>query len=262
MNTLEIIYAKTSTFGRDLFYYLLPAILFYVISLNPLLFGYKLNYFSLEVISKANFDSFEKTIFIIIIIFLSYGFGQFLLILGFLYEKLWIKLCEKFYPYSELKKIKEKIEKLSKERYENVLPSLYINNNSSGNSSDKLIDPDSHHVLFEMLVFEKMPNVHSYFINRYNILSYLRLSFASSILFGGLVCSILFYKELEFYILVVLSISIGSSFLFMRQHFITQISFLSRIIAAYVVYIECNHSVPPPALLPQASEGSERLLLN
>ena len=94
------------------------------------------------------------------------------------------------------------------------------------------------HLDAEISVFIKEPDLHARFVERYNTLWHLRLGLAASLLISGLFCTVVGCVWCRH--LLPISLSVGvvamvSGLMLMRQHLVTNTSFLDRVLAAYQI---------------------------
>ena len=102
----------------------------------------------------------------------------------------------------------------------------------------------------EMRVFVKRPDIHTTFVERYNSLWHLRLGLAASLLLSGPFCAVvgfLWWRHLLPVSLGVGIVALVSGLVLMRQHLVTNTSFLNRVLAAYQIV---QHEAKEPETQP------------
>ncbi len=230
MSTLEQIYAKGSMLGRDLFHYGLTAVVFSFCILTALPFmnitaaakeKLRLGFWDGLVTGVLKGGVWEQTGILFCLILLSFAVGNLLLSIGFFYRNIWKEM------FGGLKHIKGMVaaeKKLSK-IVADLTPSL-----------DQLYSKTHEFQIFgEILAYQKAPDVHAKFIERYNTLTYLRLGLASAMLTGGVTS-----LGLQLYLNATIAnvpavLWIVLSLIFFRQYFVTRTGFLNRVTATYVL---------------------------
>lgn len=207
-------------FGRDLFHYGLSAVVFCFSVLSPIILMALWGGGGVSAIDLTfNLDAWEKTALTVCLVLLSYALGHILLSIGFVYRAFWKRM------FSWLKHVQNLV------RAEEKVKALFI----QGASAMSNVSPYPHdfHIIGEMSVFHRLPDVHATFIERYNTLAFFRLGLASSMISGGLVCISLLKIASIFYAISMAVLWLSMGVILLRQHFITLTGFLNRIAAAY-----------------------------
>lgn len=93
------------------------------------------------------------------------------------------------------------------------------------------------HIRLEMAVFDRRPQLHANYIERYNTLWHLRLGLAVSLLCSGIVGPAIgcWWGNCHALNICVGVFAFLSGIVLMRQHLVTNTSFLNRVLAAYQI---------------------------
>ncbi len=224
MEPLEQLYARSSSFGRDFFYYVVSAFLFFFCVASPLLLKITLDFGSTRYYGlDLQLGVSEKIILFLVLLVVSFAIGHLLLCLGVLYRSFWRKRLSEQAHVRNFTAAEEAIRRL-------IIKAKQIENAVE-------ISPYSHdfHLMAEMMAFCRNPELHERFIERYNMLAFLRLSIASSTLTGGLVCFFLLGVFSYVYVLPAALFWIFIGCIILRQHFITRTGFLNRVYTAVLI---------------------------
>ena len=217
---VDAVYGRAASFGRDVFHYIVTGTAFVVVCSVPwwpetpeLLTGLQASSLSPLIDS-----TWMQAIVLIVAVIVLFCIGHVLLSVGFCIRNMvWMKLfscCEHVVKHEEAV---QRIKCLSISQIGKV-------------------DIRDAHLDAELDVFVRRRDVHANFIERYNTLWHFRLGMAASLLCAGVVgggigscCGN-----------PVLACSVGivgivGGLLLMRQHLVTNTSFLNRVVAAYRV---------------------------
>lgn len=135
-----------------------------------------------------------------------------------LYKTTWRRL-----PHSTLKNLDDKTT-----QFKSYLRSIKIDE-----LSNALLEDIPIHLYFEMTVFVNRTDLHARFIERYNVLMFMRQSLSSCLFF---VCIVyLFLLPITIFSIVVEIILFLLSLLLFRQYILTEIGFLDRVFASYLI---------------------------
>jgi len=214
MNVLELMYTKASTLLRDVFQYCISGFLF--LSLIFFAFQQKWDGWTKLLIEEGMLWS------ILIFIIFAYVLGQTLYALSIPLFAFYKFIWKKFFSFSALK-IDKRIDDLKE----------YLNCIEIESSEKTLLKDMPKHLYFELVTFADRPDLHGRFIERYNILMYLRQSI-SSCLFFTCIAYALFLPKTLFAILTEICFLVFSIIFY--WHFVkTNIGFLDRVFVTYLV---------------------------
>jgi len=232
-SVLELAYARSSMFGRDLFHYGVSAVVFSFCLLSPVLLK---SFRACGSVSSCeltqDLDAWEKTGLTVGLILLSYALGHLLASIGFLYRALWRRSFRWTKHVGNLENAEERLESMVSRD-----PLSSTTSNSAADGEQAPMSTSDVHVFYEMEVLRKLPEVHATFVERYNTLAFLRLGLASSVLTAGFACLVLPCLKIA---PAAYAISLGlfwvaAGVLLLRQHLITQTNFLNRVAAGYAL---------------------------
>ncbi|NOZ25890.1 MAG: hypothetical protein GXO94_07385 [Nitrospirae bacterium] len=216
MNTIESIYTSAATFLRDIFMYLFSGFLF--LGLSVAILRLKSIDHPFREIRGLLPDSPEVTAGLLVIF--SYMIGQFLFSLSFILFPIYRAMLGRVFTFvrtldSSEKRIKDYLESITGE---------------SGAGS--ILQHTPVHLYFEMKVFVEKPELHRRFVERYNLLMFMKRSFSSCFFYAGVLCLVppftLDSAALMVFLLVL------SMILFWRS-IMTRIGFLDRVLTSYLI---------------------------
>ncbi len=216
MNTIESIYTSAATFLRDVFMYLFSGLLFLGLTLAIL----KLKSIDqpLDEIMNLLPDNPEMTAGLFIMF--SYMTGQILFSLSFLLFPVYRFIFGRTFNFIEALRSSEK-------RAEDYLKAL-----TAESPAGSILEGTPVHLYFEMRVFVDKPDLHRRFIERYNLLMFMKRSFSSCFFFAGMVC--LLPEFGPFWAASMLFFLVLSLILYWRS-IMTKIGFLDRVLASYFI---------------------------
>ena len=212
------IYSGASSFGRDVFHYIVTGTLFVVVCSIP--FWEWCGGLWLSSLSEAVESPGLQIVLLFVAVIVMFCTGHALLSIGFCIRNcIWTNV---FSCCVHVAKYREAI--------------LRVKNLGGGQawpSEDRDVHLDA-----EMRVFVKRPDTHATFVERYNSLWHLRLGLAASLLLSGafsVVVGCLWCRHVLPVSLTVGAVAIVTGLLLMRQHLVTNTSFLNRVLAAYQI---------------------------
>lgn len=213
------IYSGASSFGRDVFHYIVTGTLFVVVCSIP--FWERCGDFWPSSLSEAVVESTGLQIVLLFVAaIVMFCTGHALLSVGFCIRKyVWTKVL---FCSVHVANYEEAIRRVK---------------NLGGDQAWRSEDRDVH-LDAEMRVFVKRPDIHTTFVERYNSLWHLRLGLAASLLLSGAISAVvgcLWCRHLLPVSFTVGVVAILSGLLLMRQHLVTNTSFLNRVLAAYQI---------------------------
>jgi len=232
---LETAYTKTATFLRDVFQYFFCGVLFMVL---VILACESKNYRIIEK-TKESLALLPKELVIVWALITAYAIGQLMLALSDLIFKIY-KCFHKRMPDNLLKTLDDK-----KQPLREILRNMREKRRGPGELLDEGL-PE--HLYFEMVVFVKRRDLHSRFIERYNLLKNMHRILSASVLVSGLICTFLpeigrcegdYEWPSKFQVLAGV-VMLCTSVVFYRQTIKTEIEFLNRVIASYYITTEAE----------------------
>lgn len=225
MNFIGTMYTKTTTFLRDIFQYLFCGLLFCGLMLITVqLKGHSW----IDFLKKPpNMGDAVLTIsFLILCCVFFHIIGQILFSLRcipfWLYKKCWDKALEK---------CKRKTKYL-----EDYLETIPVDD-----LAESILREAPRHLYFEMVVFVNRPELHRNFVERYNVLRYMRESLSSCFFFVGIasIVALLLPPFAEFSLFGILipwlSLLLFISISLFRHSILTKKDFLDRVFTSYLV---------------------------
>jgi len=225
MNTFDLLYAKSSAFGRDIFQYLVPGTMFLLVVAIPFICSNQEFTDTLEAFFKGS--GWRTAAAVLLAVIVAYALGHVISSIGFLLRNRWRREMSKTEHVRKLKEAEEKLSELTKKTEPKAFESL---------SSEADVS-----LYCEIVTFKKDPELHAKFIERYNTLVFLRLGLASSFLVGGLldvihgIIAIFRLDGSSLWILLFSIILLWLGLLLFRQQIVTMTSFLNRLSVAYQV---------------------------
>ena len=213
---LDVVYGRAASFGRDVFHYIVTGTAFVIVCSIPWWPAIS------QLQDSSVLPMIDSTWIPAIVLFATmivlFCIGHVLLSVGFCIRNMvWMKLfscCEHVIKYGEaIQRVK-------------CLSSPQVGE----------VDMRDVHLDAELDVFVRRRDVHANFIERYNTLWHFRLGMAASLLCAGVVGGGIGSCCGD----PVLASGAGiagilGGFLFMRQHLVTNTSFLNRVVTAYQV---------------------------
>lgn len=211
------IYSGASSFGRDVFHYIVTGTLFVVVCSIP--FWERCGGLWLSSWSEAVESPGLQIVLLFVAVIVMSCIGHVLLSVGFCIRKCWNKVLCRRKHVDDYKRAIQRIKNLKRDQAD------------CGDERDAHLDA-------EVSVFLKEPDLHARFVERYNTLWHLRLGLAASLLASGLICTVVgcvWYRHLLPVSLSVGVVAMVSGIVLMRQHLVTNTSFLNRVLAAYQI---------------------------
>ena len=212
------IYSGASSFGRDVFHYIVIGTLFVVVCSIP--FWERCGGLWPSSLSEAVESPGLQIVLLFVAVIVMFCTGHVLLSVGF---------CIRNHVWRRAFSCCAHVTK-----YEDAL--LRMKNLGGGQawpSEDRDVHLDA-----EIRVFVKRPEIYTTFVERYNTLWHLRLGLAASLLLSGPFSAIvgcLWCQDGLALSFGVGSAAFWSGVLLMRQHLVTNTSFLNRVLAAYLI---------------------------
>ena len=228
---LDSVYERASSFGRDVFHYMVTGTMFAIVCSVPWW-------------SEARWEQVRGSSQIVLLFVAAtvlFGLGHVLLAIGFRIRKRIIQSDWSWAFRDEVKEYNRAIDRIKQ-----APGNLVVGNEPAGNE----------HLGLEMSVLLKQPRLHAVFIERYNTLWHLRLGLAASFLVAGVVnlafatiCSVVVkfavcsfdateccpVPGVPVVIVIVGLVSVLLGRFLMRQHLVTNTNFLHRVIVAFNV---------------------------
>lgn len=227
MNTFDLIYAKSSTFGRDLFHHLVPGTMLLFVLAVPWMFQWAALTDTLgELFDHSGWRSATVSLVAVIV---AYALGHVVMSIGYLFRALWLRTLSSTRPVVRLREAEGKLRELTKKSNPEIAKSLPTERDA--------------HLYCETATFKRNSELHAKFIERYNTLAHLRLGLASSLFVGGLLDVILgiaaiWIDALSLWALWFGAVVLGLSLLLLRQQIITSTNFLNRVSVAFQVAMD------------------------
>ena len=237
---VDAVYERATSFGRDIFQYILTGTMFAIVCSVP--------WWS-DIPWKEVRESSQITLLLVAAIVL-FGLGHVLLTIGF-----WIRnkiilpdesRWDRFWSwvFLRLARCRVQVEEYNSaiERTRRALPGAL----AVGDEPAATV-----HVGLEMSVFLREPRLHAVFIERYSTLWHLRLGLSASFLVAGVVnvvfaiCSFdgtTCFRDQRFAVVIAVVglISILLGLLLTHQHLVTNTNFLRRVIVAFNIGEQTN----------------------
>ena len=213
---VDAVYGRAASFGRDVFHYIVTGTAFVVVCSVP--WWPAISGLPESSLSPTIDSTWMQAIVLIVAVIVLFCIGHVLLSVGFCFRNMvWMKLfscCEHVVKHEEAV---QRVKCLSRPQVGKV-------------------DIRDAHLYAELDVFVRRRDVHANFIERYNTLCHFRLGMAASLLCAGVVGGGIGSCCGD----PVLASSVGivgtiGGLLLMRQHLVTNTSFLNRVVAAYQV---------------------------
>lgn len=216
MNFLELMYTRATTLLRDVFQYLISGLLF------SILIVIAVHLRGCQVTQVFKEGGAFWLVALVVSCVTAYVIGQILYSLSTIlfpsYETVWRKL-----PHGTLENLDRKIVQLK-----NYLKSIEVEESANAVLQDIPI-----HLYFELTTFVDRPDLHGRFIERYNVLMYMRRSFSACFFFACVGYILLLPKTMPFVAVEIVFFLV--SLLLFRHYTVTKIGFLDRTFASYLV---------------------------
>ncbi len=210
------LYGRTASFGRDVFHYVVTGTVFVFVGSVPWWPQvHNLLKSRLSELQPIVTDAGVQAPALLVAGILLFCMGHVLLSVGFCIRKLWKRMlccCDHVKQY---KRAIGRVKRLNGDH-------------------DVVAECRDAHIGLEMRVFLRQRDVHANYIERYNTLWHFRLGLAASLLSSGLfnmvvgcvwcICPLPVF---------VGAVGIGFGLLLMRQHWVTNTSFLNRVVVAF-----------------------------
>lgn len=215
MNFFELMYTRAATLLRDVFQYLIPGLLFSGLIVAAL---QQRGYQWTEVFAREG-DAWVIMLFIISCI-IAYVIGQILFCLSDvlfpLYTMVWKRLS-----HGSLKNLDNKVEQLKS----------YLKSVEIEEPANAVLENIPIHLYFEMVAFVDTPELHARFVERYNVLMFMKRSF-SSCFFFVCIAYLLILPQTIYSVAVEVVLFLLSLLLFWHYN-LTEIGFLDRVFVSY-----------------------------
>jgi hypothetical protein len=220
MNVIESAYTKAITFLRDLFVYLFSGLFFLALMFVLI----KMKDYSAPLVLEEMEGILPKNtaLAVGILAMISYIMGQLLFTLSFLLFPAFKKVFKKF-PKDPVGNFLVKRQQLH-----DYLMSI------EKKEDDKSLLKAEPHLYYEMSVFVRRPDLHRRFIERYNLLMFMKRSLSSCLFFAGLTF-VLAPPVINFHAALAGLALIVMSLVFYWGALSTEKGFLNRVFLSYLV---------------------------
>ena len=215
-DAIDRIYGGAVSFGRDVFHYIVTGTVFVLVCSVPL-------WPVLWKLAAANFkpgigSTGIQGVALFVALAVLFCIGHVFLAVGFCIRKCWKKV------FCNRKHVSEYKDAVSR-----------IKNLNCGQAW--LVEERDVHLGAEISVFIGKPDLHARFVERYNTLWHLRLGLAASLLCAGVIGPAVgfWWGNCHMLNICVGVVAFLSGVVLMRQHLVTNTSFLNRVTAAYEI---------------------------
>jgi len=218
MDLSDILNNKAAIFLRDLFQYELSGILF----IGSLLIVIKNEEFNWLSIFHTQ-DILWSVVIIISFLVLAFVVGQILYTLSFLLFPIYKKLAKiLFYKKRMEKNISQK------KRLVQHMEKLEIDNNDK-----KIFLSMPEHLYYEMFTYINRNDLHTRFIERYNLFMFMRRTLSSYLFFIGVIY--LYFLPNSIFFIILKALIFILSYLLFGQFIKTNSDFLERVFTSYLI---------------------------